>query len=73
MTNRITDKAKSFFNMIQTIVKLPNQKIKEIALNTVTKNSYFAHPDSVLIAMLANEDSHFRRVGLIKFYQLEEA
>ena len=50
--------------MIQKTVKLPNQKIKEIALNIMTKNSKFAHPHNVVIAMMADEDSHVHQLAV---------
>ena len=52
--------------MIQKTVKLPNQKIKEIALNIMTKNSKFTHPHNVVIAIMADEDSHAHQFGVNK-------
>ena len=52
--------------MIQKTVKLPKQKIKEIALNIMRKNTKFVHPHNVVIAIMADEDSHVHLLGVNK-------
>ena len=58
--------------MVQRIVKVSNQNIRDISF-TISRNSFFAHPENALILMLADDDSDIRQLASIKFYQVEKA
>jgi hypothetical protein len=42
--------------LIQKINKFPEISIRDICFKTLNNNSYFAHGENILIAMLADED-----------------
>ena len=73
MTNRATDGAKNFFIMIQRIVKLPNQKNQKHCIKyNMTKDSYFAHPENILIAMLVDENSRVYQLRVNKIIAIRQ-
>jgi hypothetical protein len=47
--------------MLQIIIEFPQKKARDIALENLRRNSYYAHPDSILVTMLADEDRHIRQ------------
>lgn len=64
--NKLTHGSINFYNMVQRMVKLPNKKVREIALEVVQRNAFFAHPENVLLAMLGDSDEEIRRLGVNK-------
>ena len=51
---------KFFFNLIKRINSLTNQDLRQVAQNVVQRNGYFGHPESILIAMLGDDDQAVR-------------
>ena len=51
-----TDGQKNLFDLYKRIQNFPNIKAKNIALNVVERNAYFAHPENILLGMLADPD-----------------
>ena len=54
--NQLTHGSKVFFNLIKRINSLTNQDLRQVAQNAVQRNGYFGHPESILIAMLKDDD-----------------
>ena len=59
----VSDGAPNFWFILSCSWKLKTQR-QEIVVTTLNKNSFFAHPDNVLIAMLANEQQTIRKRAL---------
>lgn len=55
--------AKHLFHIIESSRYLPN-KIKKIIDPVIQRNSYFAHPENLLLAMLADNRKHIRELAL---------
>lgn len=62
--HRISDGSKNFYDLLRRIVQFPNDKIKKIALRVIQRNAFFAHPENILLGMLADEDESVRRVAV---------
>ena len=50
--------------MIKRINSLTNQDLRQVAQNVVQRNGYFGHPESILIAMLEDDDQAVRDKGV---------
>lgn len=55
--------AKHLFHMIKSSRYLPSE-IKKIVDPVIQRNSYFGHPENVLLAMLADDRKHIRELSL---------
>ena len=55
---------KVFFNLIERINSLTNQDLRQVTQNVVQRNGYFGHPESILIAMLGDDDQAVRDKGV---------
>ena len=44
------------FDLYKRIQNFPNLKVKNIALKVIERNAYFAHPENILLGMLADPD-----------------
>ena len=55
---------KFFFNLIKRINSLTNQDLRQVAQNVVQRNGYFGHPESILLAMLGDDDQAVRDKGV---------
>ena len=62
--NQLTHGSKVFFNLIKRINSLTNQDLRQVAQNVVRRNGYFGHPESILIAMLGDDDQAVRDRGV---------
>ena len=62
--NQLTHGSKVFFNLIKRINSLTNQDLRQVAQNVVQRNGYFGHPESILIAMLRDDDQAVRDKGV---------
>ena len=58
------------FNSIQRINSLSNQEIREVSLDAVQRNGYFAHSESLVIAMLGDGNEQIRSVPVTKVIAL---
>ena len=45
-----------YFDLLQRILQLSNKKIRKKAFENLQKNSFFAHPENVLVSMLGDSD-----------------
>ena len=62
--NQLTHGSKVFFSLIKRINSLTNQDLRQVAQNVVQRNGYFGHPESILIAMLGDDDQAVRDKGV---------
>ena len=58
--NKLTDGAGNLFHLIQRVNKFPDKNVREICYKILNNNSYFAHGENILIAMLADEEEEVR-------------
>lgn len=54
-----TDGSKNLFHQIQLTAKL-QQEDRDIVESVISRNAFFAHPENLLICMLADENCHVR-------------
>lgn len=71
--HKVTDGAKNLFCLIQRITKFSNKKVREIALKVVQRNAFFAHPENILLGMLADENEEVRRIAVNKILVIRGA
>ena len=57
--------------MIQRINKFPDSNNKNICYKVIDNNSYFAHGESILIGMLADDNEEVRRKAVNKVLYLK--
>lgn len=57
-----TEGAKHFFEMMRLSQTMP-QRSKTIANKVLRRNSFFAHPENILISMLHDDEQHIRELG----------
>ena len=70
--HQIAHGSKHLFNLIQKITSLFNEEIREVALDAVQRNVYFASPESLLIAMLGDGDEQIRSMTVAKVIALRK-
>jgi len=58
--------------LIQRINSLSNEEIREVALDAAQRNGYFAHSESLLIAMLGDGDEQIRSMAVTKVIALRK-
>ena len=66
LEHQITNGSKHLFSLIKRINSLSNEEIREVALDALQRNGYFAHPENLLIAMLGDGDAQIRSMAVIK-------
>jgi len=60
-----------FFGIIEKSRFLP-EHIKNIIYSALQRNGYFAHPENILISMLADNKQHIRELGLRRILKSRE-
>ena len=68
--NNITDGPKNSLNILTQVMRFPNKIIQDIALAVMQRNAYFAHPENILLAMLADSDHNVRLLAVNKILYL---
>ena len=63
---KITDGPKSLYDLYQRIQVFPDSQVKDIATKVVERNAYFAHPENIMLAMLADENEEIRNAAVKK-------
>ena len=58
--NYITHGSRHFFNLVKRNLEFAFDEIVPIVKKVINNNSYFAHPENVLLAMLGDEDASIR-------------
>ena len=56
LRNTISDGAKHFHAILNPISKFPDRPVRDKALESLERNSFFAHPENILISMLSDTD-----------------
>ena len=64
--SKITDGPKNLYNLYQRIQVFPDSQVKDIATKVVERNAYFAHPENIMLAMLADENEEIRNTAVKK-------
>ena len=62
--NRLSNGSQNLFNMIQRINSFSNIKICKLCYKVLNNNSYFAHGENILVAMLNDKDQLVRRKAI---------
>ena len=69
--SKFTSGAPLLFEMMN-LIKTQSEEVQQIAKPVVQNNAYFAHPENVLAAMLADEDEEVRRDAVNKILALRK-
>ena len=64
--HKLTDGPKNYFTMIKLIQQFPSGEARNVALKNILRNSYWAHPECILTAMLCDNDSTVRNIAVNK-------
>ena len=56
----ISDGSVHYFNMITRIATFPQKTVRSIGVDTLQRNSFFAHPENALLSMLSDTNSDVR-------------
>ena len=64
--SNITDGPKNLYDLYQRIQVFPDSQVKDIATKVVERNAYFAHPENIMLAMLADENEEIRNAAVKK-------
>ena len=64
--SKITDGPKNLYDLYQRIQVFPDSQEKDIATKVVERNAYFAHPENIMLAMLADENEEIRNPAMKK-------
>ena len=59
--NKLTHKSINLYNIIIRINNFPDLRIRQICYNVLNNNSFFAHGEYILVAMLGDMDKTVRR------------
>jgi len=63
---KITDGANNFLKRIERVRQFPTDKVRDISMKVLQRNAYFAHSESVILGMLAEDDENIRRRAVDK-------
>ena len=64
--SQLTRGSKNLFNLVQRILNVPNEIVRETALKVVQRNGFFAHQENILVGMLGDDDEKIRMLGVNK-------
>ena len=56
--HKLTDGPKNLFGLYNRIQNFTNLKAENIALKVIETNGHFAHPENILLGMLADPDEN---------------
>ena len=63
--------AKHIFSMMQLIMSQPPE-VQLVAKKCLENNAYFTHPENIMCAMLANENSEVRKVAVERILNIRK-
>ena len=66
----VTDDSINYFNLMTRIATFPQQTVKDIELKTLLRNSFFAHPENILLSMLGDTDNSVRNMAVNRIQSL---
>ena len=64
--SQLTRGSKNLFNLVQRILNVPNEIVRETALKVVQRNGFFAHQENILVGMFGDDDEKIRMLGVNK-------
>ena len=70
--NKLTHGSVNLYNMIARINNFPDQRVEQICYNVLNNNSFFAHGENILVAMLGDVDETVRRKAVKIILKLRE-
>lgn len=70
LNNKVTDGPGKLFRMMQRTKRFNNKQARDIALTVLQNNSFFAHGENILVAMLADEDAQVRNRAVNKILRI---
>ena len=56
--------------MIKRVCEFQNCEVQEIALRVLERNAYFAHPENILLGMLADENQKICQIAVDKILKI---
>lgn len=65
-----TNGATNLLNMVKRVNTFYKKEVRDIALKSLQRNAFFAHPENVLVAMLGDADPDNRRVAVNKIQKI---
>ena len=68
--HKLTDGPKNLFDLYKRIQNFPNIKAKNIAPKVLERNAYFAHPENILLDMLADPDESICNAAVDKIVHI---
>ena len=68
----ITDGPRNLFSKLRRITQFRDKQVRDIALKVLQHNAFFAHPESIIIAMPGDEHKPARDIGVDKIMSLRE-
>ena len=71
--SKITDGPKNLFDLYQRIQVFPDSQVKDIATKVVKRNTYFAHLENIMLAMLADENEEIQNAAVKKIFLRNKA
>ena len=60
LNSKITNAAVNYFRMLKQIVQFPHKLTRDLALKTLMRNGFSAHPENIILSMLADSDQIVR-------------
>ena len=70
LKSKITDGSANFFSIVKRVMKLPNKTVRDVAFNALERNAYFAHQESVLLAMFGDDDDGVHHLAVNKILSI---
>ena len=64
--NSISEGAKNYYAIMSRLMKFTNGETRNIALKTLERNSFYAHPENILLSMLSDEGYQVRCMAVNK-------
>ena len=57
----IQDGSRNFYYLVELVQDLPEAADRETAQEVLQRNSYWAHPENIVVSMMGDEDKEVRR------------
>ena len=68
--NKITHGPKNYLNILTQVMGFPNKIVQNIVVAVLQGHAYFAHPESILLAMLADNDHNVHLLAVNKILSI---
>ena len=67
----ITSGAINYYSLLRRIISLTSD-VKDIVEPVLSRNAYFAHHESILLAMVSDDETNIRRLGWRRIYKARQ-